>query len=430
MGSTVATGGEVASTIRTVDHVGPALPDDDGIMTAKKAAKDIMFGSIAGMVAEVFEYPFDLAKVRLQAQVLTPSSSNVARFEGPMHCLMQTWKEEGVRGLYRGLPAPIVGSMAETASLFLAYTAFQNAIRSYYSTTSPSTPLSIPQLSLAAGGAGFLTSFVLTPIELIKCKMQVQMLNFHPPPAAPGRIPRRPDPTFATALSLSNASHNSHSASTSATCPQATTTGRKPMHDLACKSTSLTTQTLRPPGPIALIRSIVDKYGVRGLWLGHTGTLFRETGGTASWFVAKEYFARKLVDYRIRQSPYVTVAVATTTPGGNAGTVRVPRTHANTELLAWESALSGALAGAVGALLFYPADTVKSYIQTEEEMRPKGATPSTPRTQSTFLGTFRKMWVRHGLKGLYAGCGMTVARAVPSSGIIFVVYDGLTAYFA
>lgn len=52
---------------------------------------------IAGMVAEVFEYPFDLAKVRLQSQVLY----NTASFGGPMDCLMQTWRDEGVRGLYR-----------------------------------------------------------------------------------------------------------------------------------------------------------------------------------------------------------------------------------------------------------------------------------------------------------------------------------------
>lgn len=49
------------------------------------------------MVAEVFEYPFDLAKVRLQSQVL----HNTASFGGPMDCLKQTWRDEGIRGLYR-----------------------------------------------------------------------------------------------------------------------------------------------------------------------------------------------------------------------------------------------------------------------------------------------------------------------------------------
>jgi len=189
------------------------------------------------------------------------------------------------------------------------------------------------------------------------------------------------------------------------------------MHDLAYKSSAVIEGTaataLRPPGPIALIRSIVVSYGVRGLWLGHTGTLVRETGGTAAWFVAKEYVARKLVERRVRRDPSYSSGATNT---------------ANTELLAWESAASGAIAGAVGALMFYPADTVKSTIQTEEELRPRGAGRNANR--SSFVGTFQKMWARHGVRGLYAGCGMTVARAVPSSGIIFVVYDGLTAYFA
>lgn len=52
---------------------------------------------VAGMVSKVFEHPFDLTKVRLQSQVLDAT----ARFNGPIDCLVQTWKKEGVRGLYR-----------------------------------------------------------------------------------------------------------------------------------------------------------------------------------------------------------------------------------------------------------------------------------------------------------------------------------------
>lgn len=112
---------------------------------------------IAGMVAEVFEYPFDLAKVRLQSQVL----HNTASFGGPMDCLTQTWRDEGVRGLYRGLPVPIFGAMAETASLFVAYSQIQSLIK-WSTNTSQSSPLTLSQLGLAAGGAGFLTSFILS----------------------------------------------------------------------------------------------------------------------------------------------------------------------------------------------------------------------------------------------------------------------------
>ena len=155
------------------------LAHADFAPTAMRAVKDIAFGSIAGMVSKVFEHPFDLTKVRLQSQVL----DSTARFSGPVDCLRQTWTNEGVRGLYRvslpllekvhtlakcfpfliylqGLPAPVVGAMAENATIFLSYTQLQNAIR--WTTAQPlSQELSLPQLALAGAGAGAITSFIL-----------------------------------------------------------------------------------------------------------------------------------------------------------------------------------------------------------------------------------------------------------------------------
>jgi ornithine carrier protein len=126
------------------------------------------------MVSKVFEHPFDLTKVRLQSQVLDAS----ARFAGPIDCLTKTWKNEGVKGLYRvrihylqalklqtnnyiqGLPAPIVGAMVENASLFLAYRELQNLIRRV--THQPgSQKLPLHQLAIAAAGSGAITSFLL-----------------------------------------------------------------------------------------------------------------------------------------------------------------------------------------------------------------------------------------------------------------------------
>lgn len=125
------------------------------------------------MTSKVFEHPFDLTKVRLQSQVLDAT----ARFSGPIDCLVQTWRKEGIRGLYRvcgyslttssrltvisqGLPAPIVGAMAENASLFWSYTELQNAIR-WYEKQPATYHLSLGQLALAGAGAGCITSFVL-----------------------------------------------------------------------------------------------------------------------------------------------------------------------------------------------------------------------------------------------------------------------------
>ncbi|TFK41607.1 mitochondrial carrier domain-containing protein [Crucibulum laeve] len=377
--------------------------------------KDIAFGSLAGMVSEVFEYPFDLAKVRLQAQLLSPAGNLHKRFNGPLDCLMQTWKEEGFRGLYRGLPAPIVGSMAETAALFLSYSAFQNLIRTHSSMTSleRSTPLSIPQLGLAAAGAGFVTSFILTPIELVKCKMQVQMMNVH---ASPMHVTPKAIPPIFTPVGITYSA---------AALPRYSPILNFVSNTGFAMQDALHTPRMssRLPGPFSILRTTVERHGVTGLWLGHTGTILRETGGSAAWFVVKEWVAGLLKERRLRHTltdeliPRARVDVSTT-------------------LLPWESAVSGAIAGAVGALVLYPADTVKSAMQTEEELRSHTLTKvklSSAKSSKPLVNGFWKtavhMYKIHGVRGLYAGCGMTVVRAVPSSGIIFVVYDGLTAWF-
>ncbi|KAG0694855.1 mitochondrial carrier [Suillus ampliporus] len=290
--------------------------------SAVRAAKDITFGSIAGMVSKVFEHPFDLTKVRLQSQVL----DTTARFNGPIDCL--------------GLPAPIAGAMLENASLFISYSELQN-------------------LALAGAGAGAITSFLLTPVELVKCKMQVQMI-------AP--------------KSLSDS------------IPQST-------------ATATLDSTLRPisrtlPGPIAVLMSVIRTAGLRGLWLGQTATLIRECGGGSAWFTTKEFVGTTLVKRR-----------------GSELTRK--------DILPWESALSGACAGRIFNFSMFPADSIKSTMQTEEDSRPRGSNAPKP----TFLGTARAMYRAQGVKGLYAGCGITVARSIPSSAIIFLIYDGLSRRF-
>lgn len=173
---------------------------------------------------------------------------------------------------------------------------------------------------------------------------------------------------------------------------------------------SNTSRMARLPGPIQVLKNVVRTTGFRGLWLGQTGTLIRETGGSAAWFGSKEFTAGLLLSYRSDNYPEL---------------VADGRKLTKKDLLLWESALSGASAGVLYNLVLFPADTVKSTIQTEEELRPraKGA----PRT--TFFGTLGQLHAKRGLKGLYAGCGITIARSVPSSALIFLIYDGLCKRF-
>lgn len=275
------------------------------------AVKDISFGSLAGMASKIFEHPFDLTKVRLQSQLI---SNDGLRFSGPLDCLTKTYKYEGVSGLYRGLPAPLVGAIAENASLFLAYHQIQRLM-------GKTEDLGLAQKAVAACGAGAITSFILTPIELVKCRMQVS--------------------------SLAN-----------------------------------------PPGPITVFLSALRQGGLLGLWTGHTGTFIRETGGAGVWFGTKEAVAAYLLERRGAQ-----------------------------KLTTADSAISGACAGGAFNLAFFPADTVKSAIQTAEG------------TSHSFLTTLKHILRTNGIKGLYAGCGITILRSMPSSAGIFVIWDGLWKLF-
>lgn len=68
------------------------------------------------------------------------------------------------------------------------------------------------------------------------------------------------------------------------------------------------------------------------------------------------------------------------------------------ELRPWESAVSGAFAGAAFNLAFFPADTVKSAMQTEEELRPVTAVQGKVPPKPSFVATFRAMYRAQGIK--------------------------------
>lgn len=161
------------------------------------------------------------------------------------------------------------------------------------------------------------------------------------------------------------------------------------------------------PGPFAILRSIVQTHGLHGLWLGQTGTLIRETGGGAAWFTSKEAICSALLSRRARK-------------------LGIPRSElTGQDLKAWESAAAGAVAGVAYNIVIFPADSVKSALQTAEELRPPGPGEKAP----TFIETGRAMFAKQGLKGLYAGMGITIARDIPSSAMIFLIYDSLNKRF-
>ncbi|KAJ3295885.1 hypothetical protein HK104_002225 [Borealophlyctis nickersoniae] len=160
----------VSPVHRAAAHL-PAFPTDWKLKRHSPIA-DLVFGSAAGLTSKLVEHPFDTIKVRLQTQPV-PLPGSPPLFNGPLDCLVKTVQTRGVRGLFRGLAPPVVGSMLEHAVLFSAYVGFKPYVHALFGRDPHQAPV-LMELVTCGALAGAVASVVLTPLELIKCKQQVQ----------------------------------------------------------------------------------------------------------------------------------------------------------------------------------------------------------------------------------------------------------------
>jgi hypothetical protein len=152
-------------------------------------------------VGRLIDFPFDTIKTRLQTASLEALQARLAaraqsavtgaavsptplftRTESPLQCLQNTLKREGLRGLYRGCVTPCMGAAIEDSISFSVY----HYVSSVIGAQTPGEKrgararpdhLTIPQVFLAGSCGGMTTSFMLTPLELIKCRLQVDRVE-------------------------------------------------------------------------------------------------------------------------------------------------------------------------------------------------------------------------------------------------------------
>eukprot|EP00930_Biecheleria_cincta_P031100 TRINITY_DN21578_c0_g1_i1.p1 TRINITY_DN21578_c0_g1~~TRINITY_DN21578_c0_g1_i1.p1 ORF type:complete len:325 (+),score=66.38 TRINITY_DN21578_c0_g1_i1:29-976(+) len=286
----------------------------------KDGIRDLFSGMLSGFVCKIFEYPFDTIKVLEQ--------TGGSQFNGPIDCFRKMVAERGALSLYQGLSAPLVGSMMENASLFVSYGYIKKALAVNEEAATLANPVPFWKLLAAGAGSGFASTCVLTPVELIKCRLQAQL--------------------------------NTPAAGSSA--------------QVVYK------------GPVDCILRTVQAEGVAGLWRGNLSTLAREVPGNMAWFGVYE--------------------------AGMRG-VQISRNYQRKKdvPLIW-SAFCGSFAGVAYWLIPYPADTVKSKIQTDTRFRGQ-----------SFLQVLQTVLKEEGVVGLYKGCGITCARAVPSHALVFYFYE-------
>ncbi len=127
--------------------------------------RDLVAGTLGGCAGIAFGQPLDTIKVRLQARP--------GHFRGMIDCAVRTAQVEGVRGLFKGLMPPLVGNAPLNALLFATDGAATRTLSDYREV--PKGDLRTSDQALCGASAGFVGSFVMSPTELIKCQLQVQM---------------------------------------------------------------------------------------------------------------------------------------------------------------------------------------------------------------------------------------------------------------
>jgi len=92
--------------------------------TDTSVCNSIVSGSAAGLIAKTIVYPFDLTRKRLQIQGFQHGRKGFGKFfqcDGLMDCLRLTIKEEGIRGLFKGLVPSQIKAAITTALHFTTY---------------------------------------------------------------------------------------------------------------------------------------------------------------------------------------------------------------------------------------------------------------------------------------------------------------------
>ncbi|XP_047350864.1 mitochondrial carnitine/acylcarnitine carrier protein isoform X1 [Vespa velutina] len=130
--------------------------------------KYFLSGGFGGICTVVAGHPLDTIKVRLQTMALTGPNEKPL-YIGTLDCAKKTIAKEGIRGLYKGMGAPLVGVAPIFAMSFLGY-----GVGKKLQQKSPDDKLTIPQLFYAGAFSGIFTTIIMAPGERIKCLLQIQ----------------------------------------------------------------------------------------------------------------------------------------------------------------------------------------------------------------------------------------------------------------
>lgn len=332
--------------------------------------RTIIAASAAAVVGVISGYPFDSIKTRLQTQ----------HYDSINACIKQTYKEEGIRGFFRGVLPPLVTVSIIKSISFSVY----EKTKVYYKQTYPklfdqNTMLSTMAISTLAGSAsGAFIAVLSCPFELVKIQKQLEFLLLQTSSISAGA-------TVMHVRDLKPTMNNTVGAGLPVTPIAIPPVAKAPS---TITTTATTPKTKRPlytsTSSLHSAKEILKKKGITGLYSGFSLHLLRDTVGTGVYFGGYETTKYLL-------------------SGGNKSSTGSPATQF----------LAGGICGIMCWIVVFPLDLIKTLIQKEILQ------PNPIRMKQCV----KDIYMRNGLAGFYRGITVTLIRAFPIHSLNFLVYE-------
>ncbi|KAK1358291.1 Mitochondrial arginine transporter BAC2 [Heracleum sosnowskyi] len=191
---------------------------------ANSWGKEFVAGGFGGVAGVVSGYPLDTVRIR-QQQSGGGSRSAFSIFRNVV-------AKDGVYALYKGMGAPLASVTIQNALVFQTYALLSRACDS---SVHPTDPPSYKGVFLGAFGTGAIQSLILSPVELVKIRLQLQ-----------GIVPNKAE------------------------------------------------QAQNFNGPTSVVKGIYRTEGLRGIYRGLTVTVLRDAPSYAFYFFTYEYVREQL----------------------------------------------------------------------------------------------------------------------------------------
>ncbi|OWB81004.1 hypothetical protein B5S32_g5343 [[Candida] boidinii] len=130
----------------------------------KEPTVSLLCGGIAGALSRTVVSPMERVKVLYQVQGTTQGYN-----KGTIHSIIQIWKEEGWKGMFRGNGINCIRIIPYSA---VQYSVYQDLKK--YLLIENETELSIINKLIAGSIAGFISVLVTYPMDLVKTRLSIQ----------------------------------------------------------------------------------------------------------------------------------------------------------------------------------------------------------------------------------------------------------------